>query len=308
MKKIISIVLCIAMIFALAAVSFGATALGTFSVNKTDAEGNPLAGAEFVLIGDAGEAAYSAVSDENGIAVFDGVADGTYILKENTAPEGYIKSEEEYTIYVVNGNVISGYAPDNSGNVVPVPYSPVTFVNEEEEIDPITIFIPITKIVEKTGALSPNAETFAFNIYGFNVSGNVSVVYNLVETNGVGTYNDYLVIEVENEEIIYEGFCVSEINEGKYGWTYSDAVWEVMPVFDNQGWTGEFEFTIVENGNPATYDEMFFINEYYRAFVPAPSNPAPEKPAEENPNTGAPVFASAMILAAMGVSLFGKRK
>ena len=324
MKKIISIILCLAMVFAMAATAFGATELFTIDVKKTDEDGNALAGAEFVLIPAAmSEPAYSATSDASGIATFTNVSDGNYILKENLAPAGYTKSETEYNIDVINGIAIFGYETDDAGNVNPVPYETVTFVNEKEypqpeENDPITVYIPITKVVEQTGFKAPGAETFKFEIYDFRYDGEVTVVSDTIETNGVGTYKEDLVIEVETEDIIYEGFLVKETKGTKDGWTYSEAVYEVMPVLDdNNGWTGKFEFTIEEDGDPVTYDEAVFVNSYYKIFKFAPANPAPSNPEtvivdtteEANPNTGAPVFAVPAVIAVLcGAALLGKRK
>ena len=324
MKKIISIILCLAMVFAMAATAFGATELFTIDVKKTDEDGNALAGAEFVLIpATTSEPAYYARSNESGIATFTNVSNGNYILKENLAPAGYTKSETEYNIDVINGTAIFGYETDDAGNVNPVPYETVTFVNEKEypqpeENDPITVYIPITKVVEQTGFKAPGAETFKFEIYDFRYDGEVTVVSDTIETNGVGTYKEDLVIEVETEDIIYEGFLVKETKGTKDGWTYSEAVYEVMPVLDdNNGWTGKFEFTIEEDGDPVTYDEAVFVNSYYKIFKFAPANPAPSNPEtvivdtteEANPNTGAPVFAVPAVIAVLcGAALLGKRK
>lgn len=339
MKKIISIILCLAMVFAMAATAFGATELFTIDVKKTDEDGNALAGAEFVLIpATMSEPAYSATSDASGIATFTNVSDGNYILKENLAPAGYTKSETEYNIDVINGIAIFGYETDDAGNVNPVPYETVTFVNKKEdqqpeENDPITVYIPITKVVEQTGFKAPGAETFKFEVYDFRYQGEVTVVSDTIETNGVGTYEGDIVIEVETIDVISEGFLIKETKGTKEGWTYSEAVYDVMPVFDDSGdFTGEFTYTIEENGDPVTYDEAVFVNSYYEKFNFAPMNPSkdilddiidifdddepetpevkePEEVEEANPNTGAPVFAIPAVIAVLcGAALLGKRK
>ena len=106
-----------------------------------------------------------------------------------------------------------------------------------------------------------------------------------------------------------------------------------MPVFDDSGdFTGEFTYTIEENGDPVTYDEAVFVNSYYEKFNFAPMNPSkdilddiidifdndepetpevkePEEVEESNPNTGAPVFAVPAVIAVLcGAALLGKRK
>ena len=67
----------------------------SFTVKKTDADGNPLAGATFSLTGTDSTAVqnFEAISGTDGIATFN-VPEGNYTLSENTAPEGYVKSDE----------------------------------------------------------------------------------------------------------------------------------------------------------------------------------------------------------------------
>ena len=116
----------------------------SFTVKKTDVDGNPLAGAVFSLTGtgDFGGRVYNAVSDENGIATFS-VPEGNYVLAEKTAPEGYVKSNETYTLAVRNDNNHSALGwggapgvyfynedePDYS-NYKYIRYEQVTFVNK----------------------------------------------------------------------------------------------------------------------------------------------------------------------------------
>ena len=117
----------------------------SFTVEKTDVDGNPLAGAVFSLTGtgDFGGRAYNAVSDENGIATFS-VPEGNYVLAEKTAPDGYVKSNETYTLAVRSDNDHTALdwggepgvyfydenEPDYS-NYKYLRYEQVTFVNEK---------------------------------------------------------------------------------------------------------------------------------------------------------------------------------
>ncbi len=59
------------------------------SVTKTDESGKRLAGAEFTLYGPNGTVLAKAVSNEQGVALFDRVAEGAYTIRETRAPEGY---------------------------------------------------------------------------------------------------------------------------------------------------------------------------------------------------------------------------
>lgn len=334
MKKIISIILCLAMIFAMAATAFAATDTPTFgtyfAVKKVDGDNNPLPGAKFGLFraGDT-TAAYEVTSDIEGIATFVIDVDGFYTLKEIEAPAGYEIDIDEYTIEVENGLIIIGQ--DEAGNVYYNNQDPYVFVNEkidDSNNGTVEVIIPVTKVVEQTGFKAPGAETFTFEVFGFENSNQIewSYVSNTVETNGAGTYEEDIIIETEDESLVFESFYIKEIKGTKEGWTYSEVVYKVNPVFDNNGFVG-FEFETEENGDPVTYDEAVFVNSYYEKFNFAPMNPSkdilddiidifdddePEEPAEsaeENPDTGAPVFAlPAAIAVICGAALLGKRK
>ena len=96
---------------------FGAT----ITVKKEDSAGEPLAGAVFVLENSRGDAVYEAVSNSRGEASFTGVGSGEYTLLEESAPEGYVKSEQSYELSVRG----SGVTMDGEA------YVPVTFVNRK---------------------------------------------------------------------------------------------------------------------------------------------------------------------------------
>ena len=330
MKKIISIILCLAMIFAMAATAFAATSGTYFAVEKVDGDGKPLEGAKFGLFraGDT-TAAYEVTSDEEGKAAFVIDVDGFYTLKEIEAPAGYEIDIDEYTIEVENGLIIIGQ--DEAGDVYYNDQERYVFVNEkidDSNNGTVEVIIPVTKVVEQTGFKAPGAETFKFEVYDFRYQGEVTVVSDTIETNGAGTYEGDIIIETEDESLVFESFYIKETKGTKEGWTYSEAVYDVMPVFDdNGGFTGEFTYTIEENGDPVTYDEAVFVNSYYEKFNFAPMNPSKdilddiidifdndepeetEEPEEANPNTGAPVFAlPAAIAVICGAALLGKRK
>ena len=58
-------------------------------LHKVDAAGNPLAGAVFALLNGSGREVMTAVADENGLATFERIPCGRYILREKIAPEGF---------------------------------------------------------------------------------------------------------------------------------------------------------------------------------------------------------------------------
>ncbi len=115
----------------------------SFAVKKTDAKGKALAGATFSLTGTGNFSGqnFEAVSGNDGIATFN-VPEGNYSLSEKKAPNGYVKSNETYTLAVRNDNNHSALGwggepgvyfydedePDYS-NYKYLRYEQVTFVN-----------------------------------------------------------------------------------------------------------------------------------------------------------------------------------
>lgn len=97
----------------------GGSTGATVTAKKTDAQGKALAGATFVLEDSRGREAYQATSNTSGTVRFTDVSSGTYTLLEKKAPEGYVLSNETYTL------TVSGSRVTMNGKS----YSPVTFVN-----------------------------------------------------------------------------------------------------------------------------------------------------------------------------------
>lgn len=99
----------------------GGSTGATVTASKTDAQGKALAGATFVLEDSRGREAYQATSNTSGTVRFTDVSSGTYTLLEKKAPEGYVLSNETYTL------TVSGSRVTMNGKA----YSPVTFVNHK---------------------------------------------------------------------------------------------------------------------------------------------------------------------------------
>lgn len=99
----------------------GGSTGAAITANKTDAQGKDLAGATFVLEDSRGREAYQATSNTSGTVRFTDVSSGTYTLLEKKAPEGYVLSNETYTL------TVSGSRVTMNGKA----YSPVTFVNRK---------------------------------------------------------------------------------------------------------------------------------------------------------------------------------
>ena len=101
--------------------SSGGSTGAAITANKTDAQGKALAGATFVLEDSRGRVAYQVTSNTSGTVRFTDVSSGTYTLLEKKAPEGYVLSNETYTL------TVSGSRVTMNGKA----YSPVTFVNRK---------------------------------------------------------------------------------------------------------------------------------------------------------------------------------
>lgn len=99
----------------------GGSTGAAITANKTDAQGKALAGATFVLEDSRGREAYQATSNTSGTVRFTDVSSGTYTLLEKKAPDGYVLSNETYTL------TVSGSRVTMNGKS----YSPVTFVNRK---------------------------------------------------------------------------------------------------------------------------------------------------------------------------------
>ena len=100
----------------------GGSTGAAITANKTDAQGKALAGATFVLEDSRGREAYQATSNTSGTVRFTDVSSGTYTLLEKKAPEGYVLSNETYTL------TVSGSRVTMNGKA----YSPVTFINRKD--------------------------------------------------------------------------------------------------------------------------------------------------------------------------------
>ena len=80
-----------------------ADVVGGFKVTKTDSEGSPLDGAVITVYSDEACTERVATSTtKDGVAVFSGLADGTYYVKETSAPLGYEVSEEVMSVTLSN--------------------------------------------------------------------------------------------------------------------------------------------------------------------------------------------------------------
>lgn len=78
-----------------------------FSFTKTDAQGNPLAGATFTIRVPGVDGSFTATSDKTGTVTFKGLADGTYEVNETTVPNGFQQNlKAAFTVTIANGKAV----------------------------------------------------------------------------------------------------------------------------------------------------------------------------------------------------------
>ena len=207
-----------------------AATLTTVTVKKTDVNGNPLAGAAFTLTGtdNSINKNYNATSGEDGIAEFVDVADGTYDLAEDMAPDGYIRSNEVYRI-AVNGGVVYRVIASENATTGPeyLPYETITFVNEAVPTYPVTV-----KKTDKDGNPLAGAVftlTGTGNYVGRNYEAtsdkNGNAVFNVRD----GWYtlaetvspDGYILSNVTYDLVVSEGGGISTVKETDAGLVYT---------------------------------------------------------------------------------------
>ena len=269
----------------------------SFTVKKTDADGNPLAGAVFSLTGTDSTIVqnFEATSGEDGIATFN-VPEGNYTLAEKTAPDGYVKSDETYTLAVRNDNDHTAmdwggepgvyfYDENEPGysNYKYIRYEQVTFVNEA-----IVISVPTYQFtVKKTDADGKPLAGATFSLTGTGNS--IGKDFEAVSgTDGIATFD------------VPEGFYTLSEKTAPKGYIKSDKTYEIAI------WDGTVHFY---NENPTNPDEQYTDYEQV-TFV----NKA-EKPNPQSPKTGdhglMSMWIAVLLVSAAGITgtiVYGRKK
>ena len=269
----------------------------SFTVKKTDADGNPLAGAVFSLTGTDSTVVqnFEATSGEYGIATFN-VPEGNYTLAEKTAPDGYVKSDETYTLAVRNDNDHTAmdwggepgvyfYDENEPGysNYKYIRYEQVTFVNEA-----IVISVPTYQFtVKKTDADGKPLAGATFSLTGTGNS--IGKDFEAVSgTDGIATFD------------VPEGFYTLSEKTAPKGYIKSDKTYEIAI------WDGTVHFY---NENPANPDEQYTDYEQV-TFV----NKA-EKSNPQSPKTGDHglmcMWIAVLLVSAVGITgtiVYGRKK
>lgn len=250
------------------------------------------------------------------------------ITEKNDGKEGWTYSTAKYEVFFKYDSdtqtmTCSVKEPGND-----VTWNSANFTNTytEPTVTNKTVKIPFTKVVKLGDNANADKQTFEleiFNIGNSNTTEYANVTYTAtVETKGEGTYKGEIVItgpESEVAQYTSEGFYVREKNTKADNWTYSDALWYVLPVGTNSGIT----FTVypaekktTDNGDSYDYDfnnpvaQMSFTNTYTRHVSHTRTETTETK--IESPKTfdaGIGLYAVSALLSVTGSAwLMGKKR
>ena len=192
---------------------------------------------------------------------------------------------------------------------------PAKFTNTYTE-NLTTVEIPFTKTVKLGGNTAPGKTDFELEIFDIGNSNKneyKDVTYTaVVTTKGVGNYDGKLIISGPTKQVrqfVCEGFSVCEKNNNLPGWTYSDAVWYVLPgEAEDENGIPKMNIYSTRNGEGAAEDQMTFVNTYKRNSTNKTTTP--EKPIS-SPKTfdaGVALYGVSALLSLTGTALVIKRK
>lgn len=135
----------------------------------------------------------------------------------------------------------------------------------------ITWRIPYTKQVVRGGSRNPGPQTFTLEIFGVGVSlleDQVTIFGNTgsIDTNGAVDYPGHVSVTAP-ADALEEGFKVKEKDGNAARWTYSDAVYTILPVRDASGaisdqfkiYAGDYDG---DEGEGTECETMTFTNTY----------------------------------------------
>lgn len=178
-----------------------------------------------------------------------------------------------------------------------------------------TVKIPFTKTVKLGGNTGPGKTDFKLEIFDIgngNAAGYKDVTYTAaVTTNGAGSYNGELVISgpaAQVRQFVCEGFFVREVNDNRSGWTYSDAVWNVMPEYQVNNGVPPMKIYLTKYTEEATAAErMTFENTYtYNTSYTTPDVKPTSAP--KTFDAGVALYGVSALLSLSGTALVIKRK
>ena len=239
----------------------------------------------------------------------------SFLLKEqNDGKAGWQYSTDTYAVTFTYRTAdksmeLAIHVPGND-----VYYDSAKFTNTYIE-NLATVKIPFTKTVKLGGNTGPGKTDFKleiFNIGNGNADDYKDVTYTAaVTTNGAGSYNGELVISgpaAQVRQFVCEGFYVREVNDNLSGWTYSDAVWNVMPEYQVNNGVPPMKIYLTKYTEEATAAErMTFENTYtYNTSYTTPDVKPTSSP--KTFDAGVALYGVSALLSLSGTALVIKRK
>lgn len=190
----------------------------------------------------------------------------------------------------------------------------------QEKINIVTVEIPFTVTVKKGGNVAPGKQTFEleiFNIHHGNENLYADVTYTAtVETDGEKDYNATIKITGPADQVYNmtcEDFFVRQKNTKAANWTYSDAVWCVRPLIEDEG-NVQYTFYpthLIDDGNDyeadrESQDKMTFVNTYTE-------NKSAEKPgsAEDTGDSSMLIWVALLLVSggvAVGMTVYSRKR
>lgn len=179
-----------------------------------------------------------------------------------------------------------------------------------------TVEIPFTKTVKLGGNTAPGKTEFKLEI--FDIRNDNENEYKdvtctaAVTTNGAGSYGGKLVISGPTKQVkqfVCEGFSVREVNDNLPRWTYSDAVWYVLPgEAEDENGIPKMNIYSTRNGEGAAEDQMTFVNTYKRNSTNKTTTPEKPISSPKTFDTGVALYGVSALLSLTGTALIIKRK
>ena len=238
----------------------------------------------------------------------------TFLLKEqNGGKAGWVYSNNSYyAVFTYNiSEQEKGLEVYVSGDAT----SPAVFTNTYTE-NLATVEIPFTKTVKLGGNTAPGKTDFELEI--FDIGNSNKDEYKdvtctaAVTTNGAGSYDGKLVISGPTKQVkqfVCEGFSVREVNDNLPRWTYSDAVWYVLPgEAEDENGIPKMNIYSTRNGEGAAEDQMTFVNTYKRNSTNKTTTPEKPISSPKTFDTGVALYGVSALLSLTGTALIIKRK
>ena len=144
----------------------------SFKIVKIDGQDNKLSGAEFTLYNEDGSAVSTQTTDSKGEAVFGGFTKAAeYTLKETKAPEGYVATEQTWTVTVKLKDGDPTIQISEDGKFWNKVFNWVVSSDPKDVDGVLTVTnarqtgsLVITKTVENNRKLGPEAEEYSFSL------------------------------------------------------------------------------------------------------------------------------------------------